>query len=183
MGTVRGTQSIVLRNTTPINSPRVTSQKLSPVTVPIKKPSIFKFFKKNVQNELPSTPEQEEPVETRRRLTIDGGNVSPIQERHAEDDKELRVSKGAFTVETTTMKQVSEIEIEIERVLKHLEIPFKKKGTKYAIKPKDSKLQVSIEICKISKLEGLKGIKFKRVGGDVWKYKEMYDSITKELRL
>lgn len=190
--------TVQLRNPPTSNSPRVTSQRLAPVSATIsKKTSLFNFFRKNKETAEPEQPQQPEettqPDPARRRLTIDMGNVSPLQTSEgsqnsttAEDDESnLRASKGAFTVETTTVKKVSEIQSEIERVLNMLLIPFKKssKGTKYTCMSQDSKLQVSIEICKISKLEGFKGIKFKRVGGDVWKYKDMYKSITGELRL
>lgn len=126
------------------------------------------------------------PTQTRqRRATIDMGEAPNYKIQVPDIDKNLRVSKGAFTVETTTMKPVAQIKEEIERVFGVLNMTFKhtKKGAGYSCKLPNSKVDVDIEICKVDKLEGIKGIKLKRASGDVWEYKEVYQKIISELKL
>lgn len=149
----------------------------------------LKLFSKKDKHEPASehaSPISEEPVPAtrQRRATIDLGE-SPVPQFQADLDKQLRVSKGAFTVETTTMKPFIQIKEEIERVLKVLNMTYKhtKKGVGYSCKAPDSSVEVDIEICKIDKLEGIKGIKLKRASGDVWQYKVVYQRIIGELHL
>nr|BAJ94976.1 predicted protein [Hordeum vulgare subsp. vulgare] len=132
-------------------------------------------------------PNGEDATGGRQRRNTVGGGDSPVAPAIKENDydKNLRVSKGAFTVETTTRKTVPQIKIELERTFQVLDMAFKhtKKGTGYTVKVPNSKVEVELEICKVDKLDGIKGIKMKRASGDIWEYKEIYNKIIKEFRL
>lgn len=72
---------------------------------------------------------------------------------------------------------------EIERVLNLLSLQWKLKKNTWTVKNETSKLGIEIELCKVNKFEGMKGLKFKRTGGDVWEYKDLYQKIISHLHL
>ncbi|PRP85502.1 hypothetical protein PROFUN_06871 [Planoprotostelium fungivorum] len=108
------------------------------------------------------------------------GDIKP-----ADAEGKLRVAKGAFTFETTTNRPLQEITEELERVLGAMGMLWKrgKRGHSYKVKLIKKNLKLEIEICKVEKMEGLKGIKFKRVRGDTWEYKNLYQQICQNLKL
>ncbi|XP_019857367.1 PREDICTED: maternal embryonic leucine zipper kinase-like [Amphimedon queenslandica] len=95
-----------------------------------------------------------------------------------------RTVKGLFDANTTSCKSESEVMQEIERVLNDMNIPFTKKNNyTYICKlepqmKRGSKkpLTFSLEVCLIGNLS-MMGIKRKRIGGDVWRYKEICKQI------
>jgi len=108
------------------------------------------------------------------------GDVKPL-----DVESKLRVAKGAFTFETTTNRPLVEISEELERTLGAMGLVWKrgKRGHSYKAKLIKKNLKLEIEICKVEKMEGLKGIKFKRVRGDTWEYKAVYQQICDSLKL
>jgi len=113
--------------------------------------------------------------------------VKPLPTVPSEDEEQqLPVVKGAFNFETTTTKPLKEICEEIERALSKQDITVKrskKAAMVYHCKVKKTKIQFDLEICRIEKLDGVKGLKFKRTVGDIWKYMEAYQEVCSHLKL
>eukprot|EP01117_Protostelium_nocturnum_P008052 TRINITY_DN2866_c0_g1_i1.p1 TRINITY_DN2866_c0_g1~~TRINITY_DN2866_c0_g1_i1.p1 ORF type:complete len:501 (+),score=195.28 TRINITY_DN2866_c0_g1_i1:668-2170(+) len=115
------------------------------------------------------------------------GSYDPEHGDHKPMDNEdkLRTAKGAFTFQTTTSKPLVDVTNEIERVLHEMGTLWKrgKRGHVYKVKMPLKNVKLEIEICKVEKMDGLKGIKFKRARGDTWEYKTLYQQICEKLKL
>lgn len=111
----------------------------------------------------------------------------PVPNKAVNSDENLPLQAvcGLFKVETTTTKPLQEIFAEIERVFTLENIQFKKskKRAVYKCKSKTEKVQFELEICRIEKLESVKGLKFKRTSGDIWKYMQVYNSLSSQFKL
>jgi len=156
--------------------------------------SIFHLFKKehrpsnvsrrlSIIEKIPLPPEHENVT-----ANIISGNLSKTvgyEKTFVQSEEEsLQLVGGAFKVETTTTKALKEIHEEIQRVLTMMNIEFKKKKKAiYKCKFKPMKLKFELQICRIIKLEGVKGLKFKRIAGDFWNYMSTYQLICKQLKL
>lgn len=100
----------------------------------------------------------------------------------------IRTIKGVFNVDTTTMKNPREIMEEVLRVLgeQPLEVDFE--GYTFRCKSTDlgeggkSRLQFEVEVCQIKGLS-MNGVKFKRVAGDVWEYRNMCQNLMSLMKL
>jgi len=120
------------------------------------------------------------------RTSLEGKTVQDAFEK-ANPDKNLRTIDGAFNVSNTTTKDTPTIKLEVERVLSDMGIKFKlnKKGIAYDCKLKNSaqSIRFTVEICKIKKLPGLRGLKFNRTKGTVFEFKDVYSRICSQLVL
>lgn len=103
----------------------------------------------------------------------------------------IRTTKGVFNVDTTTTKMPADIINELTRVLKQNELENVLDGyilqckQRPATPDKDRKqkqLQFEIEVCQIKGLT-MYGVKFKRVAGDVWEYRNMVQALVGQLKL
>jgi len=102
----------------------------------------------------------------------------------------IRTIKGVFNVDTTTMKNPREIMEEVLRVLgeQPLEVDFE--GYTFRCKSTEegageggkSRLQFEVEVCQIKGLS-MNGVKFKRVAGDVWEYRNMCQNLMALMKL
>lgn len=109
--------------------------------------------------------------------------------RKGSKQEKIRSIKGVFNVDTTTMKNPKEIIDEVQRVLGDqpmLQIDaegytFRCKHTGMADGGK-AKLQFEVEICQIKGL-AMNGVKFKRVAGDVWEYRNMCQVLMTGMKL
>lgn len=101
----------------------------------------------------------------------------------------IRTIKGVFNVDTTTMKNPREIMEEVVRVLAEqaLEVDFEGytfrcKSTEEGAGEGKSRLQFEVEVCQIKGLS-MNGVKFKRVAGDVWEYRNMCQNLMALMKL
>lgn len=101
----------------------------------------------------------------------------------------IRTIKGVFNVDTTTMKNPREIMEEVLRVLgdQPLEVDFEGytfrcKSTEEGAGEGKSRLQFEVEVCQIKGLS-MNGVKFKRVAGDVWEYRNMCQNLMALMKL
>ena len=101
---------------------------------------------------------------------------------------------GLFSVSTTTSKAPYLIKDEIERILGHYKIKFSGAGYELLCSHKpqilpgsdlpDAGQEVKFEISVVKLfMVGLHGVVFKKVSGDAWRYKEICQTILKDLRL
>jgi len=95
----------------------------------------------------------------------------------------IRTIKGVFNVDTTTMKNPREVMEEVVRVLADQPLmvdcegyTFRCKSTEDSPESSKARLQFEIEICQIKGLSMI-GVKFKRLAGDVWEYRNMCQNI------
>lgn len=95
----------------------------------------------------------------------------------------LRVSKDSFPREAVSILCLSDIKKELERAfeLADLSYTLNTKGNKYTCKV--AEVRFKAEICRVSELEGIKGIKFKRQNGYTYDYQAVYEKIIGALRL
>eukprot|EP01111_Echinosteliopsis_oligospora_P000632 TRINITY_DN1070_c0_g1_i1.p1 TRINITY_DN1070_c0_g1~~TRINITY_DN1070_c0_g1_i1.p1 ORF type:complete len:749 (+),score=253.74 TRINITY_DN1070_c0_g1_i1:425-2671(+) len=99
-------------------------------------------------------------------------------------DKSIRTIKGVFNVDTTTMKTPDQIVAEITRVLGEDHIEFKHKGYTFKCKQKqaDEKIQFDMEICQLEGLN-MNGVRFKRISGGVWPYRNTCQTLIANMKL
>ena len=101
---------------------------------------------------------------------------------------------GLFSVSTTTNKAPYLIKDEIERILGHYKVKFSGAGYELlcSFKPPtaadsdlpDAGQEVKFEISVVKLfMVGLHGVIFKKVSGDAWRYKEICQTILKDLKL
>jgi MAP/microtubule affinity-regulating kinase len=102
----------------------------------------------------------------------------------------IRSIKGVFNVDTTTMKNPREIVEEITRVLADQPLQVESDGYTFRCKhagtadglSSKAKLQFELEVCQIKGL-AMNGVKFKRVAGDVWEYRNMCQLLMTNMKL
>eukprot|EP01111_Echinosteliopsis_oligospora_P016364 TRINITY_DN6771_c0_g1_i2.p1 TRINITY_DN6771_c0_g1~~TRINITY_DN6771_c0_g1_i2.p1 ORF type:complete len:638 (-),score=152.83 TRINITY_DN6771_c0_g1_i2:33-1853(-) len=100
----------------------------------------------------------------------------------------LRKINGAFTADTTTTKHPMEIQDEISRVLTAADVPHKRKGWVFKCKSRTptwntpQEVHFEAEICQIAGLT-LNAVKFKRVKGDTFEYRELCKSLVDSIKL
>lgn len=100
--------------------------------------------------------------------------------------QELRISKSTFQAETSSLKPVEEIVSELERVFSLLTIdyqPSPDKGVKYNCRDVIRNVKFEVEICKIDKLEGFKGIKIKKKSGSNYDFSALQENLRSLLKL
>jgi len=140
------------------------------------------FRRKEKAQTPPGSPTQDKPSSGLRRLP------SLTFGRRPKD--KIRTIKGVFNVDTTTMKNPREILEEVLRVLgeQSLEVDFE--GYTFRCKSTEdgageggkSRLQFEVEVCQIKGLS-MNGVKFKRVAGDVWEYRNMCQNLMALMKL
>lgn len=99
---------------------------------------------------------------------------------------EVTLPVGRTNVNMKTKMTTEELQDEVERVLKKLNIVYtkKKKGTLFTCKWKDIKVKMRISLCFVDEEDSnLRGLIFKRREGNIFDYKTVYDSIIRELEM
>lgn len=102
--------------------------------------------------------------------------------------EKIRSIKGVFNVDTTTMKAPREIVDEVQRVLSDQPLQIEADGYTFRCKhtsttdANKAKLQFEVEVCQIKGL-AMNGVKFKRVAGDVWEYRNMCQILMAGMKL
>eukprot|EP00730_Choanoeca_flexa_P000254 TRINITY_DN10117_c0_g1_i1.p1 TRINITY_DN10117_c0_g1~~TRINITY_DN10117_c0_g1_i1.p1 ORF type:complete len:630 (+),score=160.06 TRINITY_DN10117_c0_g1_i1:116-2005(+) len=98
---------------------------------------------------------------------------------------EPRVVKGVFNVNTTSSKDREEVYQEMLRACEVHGFTVKEKGFVVKAKSPDDKISLNIELCKLHQMDqmDLVGIRFKRLKGDTWSFKEVCKRLTDEMRL
>jgi len=141
----------------------------------------FKIFKKDFSSSF--NQQQSESSEIRIKPVVNVVDMSSDFLDEAEDG--LRTSKGRFSADTTTTKRLKDIRMELERAFAHLGLTYKLNSLKtiYIVKKADSNVEMNVEVCKIAKLPGFRGIKLKRQTGDVWEYHRIIRRLLDTLHL
>lgn len=101
----------------------------------------------------------------------------------------IRTTKGVFNVDTTTMKQPADILTEVARVLDLHQLEYVLEGYIFRCKEKSNSpdrkqkpLQFDVEVCQIKGLS-MHGLKFKRVAGDVWEYRNTCQTLIAQMKM
>lgn len=102
--------------------------------------------------------------------------------------EKIRSIKGVFNVDTTTMKNPKEIVDEVQRVLADQPLSVEADGYIFRckhtgpIESSKTKLSFEVEVCQIKGLS-MNGVKFKRLAGDVWDYRNMCQILMAGMKL
>jgi len=145
----------------------------------------LKIFKKESANASTSPPRSDQDQTFKNRITITDVNFTRSDDDSVDVERNLRTSRGRFNADTTTTKRVKDIRMELEKTFQTLGMTYTLNsiGTAYVVKQTDSKVVIEVEICKIAKLPGFRGIKLKRQTGDVWEYHRLIRTILTVLHL
>lgn len=104
-----------------------------------------------------------------------------LGEGQADDKVKSVYVKGLFSVSTTSNKKPSAIRQELMRVLEKLNLHYRE--TKGRFVCHTMTVHFDIYIVKIPWLLGMRGVQFRRVEGDPWKYKNICSAILENLKL
>ncbi|KAI9193352.1 serine/threonine-protein kinase MARK1-like protein [Polychytrium aggregatum] len=91
-----------------------------------------------------------------------------------------RALRFTFSVSTTSSKSADAIMAEIERVLTECSVTHEVAG--YAASCKFQDIEFEIEVCKLPRLS-LNGLRFKRMSGDSWAYKNLLTELIGKMAL
>ena len=89
--------------------------------------------------------------------------------------------QALFNVSTTSSKTPQEVLAEVNRTCEKFGYSVMEKG--YIVKARSSngKVAINIEVCQLETLD-LRGVRFKRVKGDTWIYKEVRLAMSGRIR-
>eukprot|EP00045_Choanoeca_perplexa_P009186 m.87627 g.87627 ORF g.87627 m.87627 type:complete len:628 (-) comp14786_c0_seq1:88-1971(-) len=93
-----------------------------------------------------------------------------------------RTVKGLFNVNNTSPKTPNEVLMEVNRACEKFGYTVKEKGYTVKAKSGNGKVAINIEVCQLEDLD-LRGVRFKRVKGDTWIYKQICVQLMQEMRL
>jgi len=133
---------------------------------------------------VPGKKKQEEEPVTRTRSGTMHLSMDMFKSKKGED--KLKTLKSVPSGDKVSSKTIEEIIVEIEKILAKTQGVWKKKGyAKYIIKELKQypNLKVEMEVCRIEKMGGLKGIKFKRAAGDLFDYKSVVRRLCDDLQI
>lgn len=120
----------------------------------------------------------------KKSLSWEGSDTSSLSKF---DYVELRVSKSSFKGETSTAKPTSAIILELQRVFNLMAIEYTNfnvdKGLKCNCTDKLKNVKFEVEVCKIDKLEGLKGVKLKKKSGNSYDWSALEENLLSLLKL
>ncbi len=108
---------------------------------------------------------------------------SPTVKNSPSKKREL-TSSGQFRCDTTTTKRAKEIKKHIATTALKCSLECEK-VSRYSFKlhKQEVKVVFDIEIVKMKDFKNLKGLKFKRLEGDIWQYKQVVTEFADTLRL
>eukprot|EP01137_Pigoraptor_chileana_P017010 Opistho-2@74454 len=124
------------------------------------------------------------------KRTSVGRSVSVTSPPHAsgerESDARILENVAVFNHLTTSSKNVKDLTREVGRVLTANKVRHTVAGyiihCEMGLGPSDL-LVWEMEICRLAQLDRLHGIKFRRIGGDMWTYKNTIDSLVQQMKL
>jgi len=145
------------------------------------------LFRKKKSDEVPGSPEKPDKKSDSKTSALRKLPSLKLGSKGKTD--KIRTTKGVFNVDTTTMKQPAEVITEITRVLNSNFLEFTLEGYIFRVKErtmtpdkKQKPLQFEVEVCQIKGLS-MNGIKFKRVAGDVWEYRNMCQLLIAQMKM
>ncbi|KAI8916365.1 kinase-like domain-containing protein [Gorgonomyces haynaldii] len=161
----------------PSRGPRVASAR--------RVPSVVNEFKKEVQAQTaavpPPTPQALPPIQRQRAATVN--NTSDEAMNLDQAKKKLQSEETArftMSLSTTTQKDPELVLQDLVQVLKDSEIEFKQNGM--LLQCKVGQCEFELEICKVAQLS-VYGIRFRRMSGDSWEYKDALSALLAQLAL
>lgn len=93
-----------------------------------------------------------------------------------------RLVKGVFKSSTTTSRAPEDAAKTVKKCLGTSDMLFKRKNPyTFLCLDEESGVKMQVEVCKILQLD-LTGIHFKRVSGDIWKYKALCNDLVCEMK-
>jgi len=90
-----------------------------------------------------------------------------------------------YECSTTSSKSVADIKKEIVQVLNKLQLGYKELGpSSFRVNFPKQGVRFQIEVVNsITNFKNLRGVKFTRMSGDIWVYKDIYDRIVSKLKM
>jgi len=104
----------------------------------------------------------------------------PLKEESEPKEIEPKTVRFHFSVSTTSSKPANELVLEVERVLAMYTVAFEREN--FLFLANKANVAFEIEICKLPRLT-LNGLKFKRLAGDSWAYKNLCSEMISKMRL
>jgi MAP/microtubule affinity-regulating kinase len=147
---------------------------------------------------LPAAKKSDENLKKRdRSVTMDAGeHMRKREEENAKEEKpatpasqkldkpgdegEPRSLRFSFSVSTTSSKEARVILQEVQRVLAENQIKFT--TNKFVVQCSNNGLEFEVEVCKLPRLQ-LSGLRFKRVSGSSWTYKNLCSTLIEQMQL
>eukprot|EP00043_Microstomoeca_roanoka_P008382 m.80713 g.80713 ORF g.80713 m.80713 type:complete len:643 (+) comp14218_c1_seq2:357-2285(+) len=100
---------------------------------------------------------------------------------------EPRLVKGLFNADSTSTKSAEEVMAEIERVLRTYKCDYSVRGfhirAKFFDDDDKNALIVNFEVCRVERMQGVVGVRPKRIKGDTWLYSKVVKELFQALRL
>lgn len=94
----------------------------------------------------------------------------------------MKTCRGAFNVSCTSSKHPRQIMQEIQRALGVHRVSFKPSSA-YCVKCQKQAVRFEMEMSRLDNLESIYVVRFKRVAGEVWNYKDLCSKILAEMKV
>ncbi|KAJ3084231.1 Map microtubule affinity-regulating kinase [Physocladia obscura] len=111
-----------------------------------------------------------------------GGTGSPTKGGNVTGKNKPRTLRFTFSAGTTSSKDPDTLLDELERVLRSERIKYELHDGYLAVCKYEDDVEFEIEICKLPRLN-LNGLRFKRMAGNSWTYKNLLTTVIEKLKL
>lgn len=114
-----------------------------------------------------------------------GGTAQDVDYNlHLSEKKEdgMKVCRGPFNVNCTTSKDPQLVLFEMVKSLELQKVLYKKIGS-YGLRCNKNNVRFDMEIAHLDNLENIYIVKFKRIAGEIWSYKEVSSKVLNNMNL
>lgn len=105
-----------------------------------------------------------------------------LSARESAREEAMKTCRGAFNVSCTSSKHPRQIMQEIQRALSVHRVSFKQ-ASAYCVKCQKQAVRFEMEMSHLDNLESIYVVRFKRVAGELWNYKDMCAKILAEMKV
>ncbi|EPZ34932.1 Kinase associated 1 (KA1) domain-containing protein [Rozella allomycis CSF55] len=135
--------------------------------------------KQNAIIDCPPEEEEKQKVETNESTTSIADRLKNKFKKEKEK-QEPRSLRFTFSVSTTSTKSPDEIAAEITRALTDSQVQYEQ--ISYLFQCSVAGMEFEIEICKLPRLS-VNGLRFKRLNGNSWVYKQLCTTLLEKMKL